>query len=139
MPQNGTHHMLPPAKQMDSPNYYHHYSPQEQQPMPGAMHPGIPNGQPALSPSGNPHKRLKRSTISSISSAEDDVESVGDENESMSSYYGKSPANLSASGNLSSSGNLSGSSSSGWQGDHMDPGIKLSVVLCVAILCFVIN
>ncbi|XP_021343540.1 nuclear factor 1 X-type-like isoform X10 [Mizuhopecten yessoensis] len=112
MPQNGTVSMMPPSKQMDSPSYYN-YSPQEQPQVVGGMpHPGMPNGQSALSPSGHPHKRLKRSTMSSISSAEDDVESVGDENETMSNYYGKSPANL------------SGSGSSGWQGDHMDPGLQ---------------
>ena len=106
MPQNGIHPMMPPGKQMDSPNYYN-YSPQDQGIV---MHvQGLQNG-PALSPSGNPHKRLKRNTMSSISSADDEVESVGDENESMSSYYGKSPANL------------SGNSSAGWQGDNMDPG-----------------
>ncbi|XP_060081476.1 nuclear factor 1 X-type-like isoform X2 [Ylistrum balloti] len=112
MPQNGTVPMMPPSKQMDSPSYYN-YSPQEQSQVVGGMpHPGMPNGQSALSPSGHPHKRLKRNTISSISSAEDDVESVGDENETMSNYYAKSSANLSSSG------------SSGWQGDHMDPGLQ---------------
>ncbi|OWF34916.1 nuclear factor 1 X-type-like isoform X2 [Mizuhopecten yessoensis] len=117
MPQNGTVSMMPPSKQMDSPSYYN-YSPQEQPQVVGGMpHPGMPNGQSALSPSGHPHKRLKRSTMSSISSAEDDVESVGDENETMSNYYGKSPANL------------SGSGSSGWQGDHMDPGLTNSAAM----------
>ncbi|XP_071146142.1 nuclear factor 1 X-type-like isoform X3 [Mytilus edulis] len=106
LPQNGIHPMMPPAKQMDSPSYYN-YSAQDI-----VMHvqQGLQNG-PALSPSGNPHKRLKRTTMSSISSADDEVESVGDESESMSSYYGKSQANL------------SGNSSAGWQGDSMDPGI----------------
>lgn len=105
LPQNGIHPMMPPAKQMDSPSYYN-YSAQDI-----VMHvqQGLQNG-PALSPSGNPHKRLKRTTMSSISSADDEVESVGDESESMSSYYGKSQANL------------SGNSSAGWQGDSMDPG-----------------
>ena len=99
--------MMPPGKQMDSPSYYN-YSPSDQNIV---MHvqQALQNG-PALSPSGNPHKRLKRTTMSSISSADDEVESVGDENESMSSYYGKSPANL------------SGNCSAGWQGDNMDPG-----------------
>jgi hypothetical protein len=54
--------------------------------------------------------------MSSISSADDEVESVGDENESMSSYYGKSP-------------NLSGNSSAGWQGDGMDPGMFFELYL----------
>jgi hypothetical protein len=109
LPQNGIHPMMPPGKQMDSPGYYN-YSSQDQGIV---MHvQGLQNG-PALSPSGNPHKRLKRTTMSSISSADDEVESVGDENESMSSYYGKSP-------------NLSGNSSAGWQGDGMDPGMFIN-------------
>lgn len=105
--------MLPPQKQMDSPGSYYNYSPHPQdQPMGSGMHPGMSNGQAALSPSGHPHKRMKRNTISSISSADEDAESVGDENESMSSYYGKSSSTLNSSG------------SSGWQeGSHMaDPG-----------------
>lgn len=113
MPPNGTHPMLPPQKQMDSPGSYYNYSPHPQdQSMGSGMHPGMSNGQSALSPSGHPHKRLKRNTISSISSADEDAESVGDENESMSSYYGKSSSTLNSSG------------SSGWQeGSHMaDPG-----------------
>ena len=120
LPQNGIHPMMPPGKQMDSPGYYN-YSPQDQGIV---MHvQGLQNG-PALSPSGNPHKRLKRTTMSSISSADDEVESVGDENESMSSYYGKSP-------------NLSGNSSAGWQGDGMDPGMfinEFNFKLCTFIL-----
>ena len=112
LPQNGIHPMMPPGKQMDSPGYYN-YSSQDQGIV---MHvQGLQNG-PALSPSGNPHKRLKRTTMSSISSADDEVESVGDENESMSSYYGKSP-------------NLSGNSSAGWQGDGMDPGMQQQMIL----------
>ncbi|XP_061175524.1 nuclear factor 1 X-type-like isoform X2 [Saccostrea echinata] len=120
MPPNGTHPMLLPQKQMDSPGSYYNYSPHPQdQPMGSGMHPGMSNGQSALSPSGHPHKRLKRNTISSISSADEDAESVGDENESMSSYYGKSSSTLNSSG------------SSGWQeGSHMaDPGLQQSLVL----------
>lgn len=120
MPPNGTHPMLLPQKQMDSPGSYYNYSPHPQdQPMGSGMHPGMSNGQSALSPSGHPHKRLKRNTISSISSADEDAESVGDENESMSSYYGKSSSTLNSSG------------SSGWQeGSHMaDPGLQPSLVL----------
>ncbi|KAL5021707.1 hypothetical protein ScPMuIL_000862 [Solemya velum] len=113
MPQNGTHPMIPQNK-MDSPSYYS-YSPQEPS-MVGSMHPNMPNGQSALSPSGNPHKRLKRSTISSISSAEDDVESVGDETENMHNYYGKSPAPMS-------------NQSSSWQGEHIDTGMTHSPVM----------
>ncbi|XP_056018499.1 nuclear factor 1 X-type-like isoform X6 [Ostrea edulis] len=120
MPPNGTHSMLPPQKQMDSPGSYYNYSPHPQdQPMGSGMHPGMSNGQSALSPSGHPHKRLKRNTISSISSADEDAESVGDESESMSSYYGKSSSTLNSSG------------SSGWQeGGHMaDPGLQQPLVL----------
>lgn len=120
MPHNGTHPMLPPQKQMDSPGSYYNYSPHPQdQPMGSGMHPGMSNGQAALSPSGHPHKRMKRNTISSISSADEDAESVGDENESMSSYYGKSSSTLNSSG------------SSGWQeGSHMaDPGLQQPLVL----------
>jgi hypothetical protein len=74
--------------------------------------------QSSLSPS-NPHKRIKRHTISSISS--DDVESVGGEepqdglaNQALHNqvlppnYYGKSPSNNSLS-----------SQSSGWQAEHV--------------------
>ncbi|KAK3091094.1 hypothetical protein FSP39_017063 [Pinctada imbricata] len=111
MPQNG-HPMLPPGRTMDSPSYYN-YSPQEQPVV--AMHPGMPNGQSALSPSHNPHKRLKRTAMSSISSADDDNDNEGEENESMSSYYAKSSSTLNSSG------------SSGWQESHMgDPGIAHS-------------
>ncbi|WAR24645.1 hypothetical protein MAR_038314 [Mya arenaria] len=89
MPPNGTHPMLPPPK-IDSPSYYN-YSPHPQDPSQHmaamASHHGMPNGQSQVSPSGNPHKRLKRSTMSSISSADDDQESVGDDTEQMSSYY----------------------------------------------------
>lgn len=107
MPQNG-HPMLPPGRTMDSPSYYN-YSPQEQPVV--TMHPGMPNGQSALSPSTNPHKRLRRSAMSSISSADDDNDNEGEENESMSSYYAKSSSTLNSSG------------SSGWQESHMtDPG-----------------
>ena len=87
MPQNG-HPMMPPSRAMDSPSSYYNYSPQEQPVVP--MHPGLPNGQSALSPAANPHKRLKRTAMSSISSADDDNDNEGEENESMSSYYAKS-------------------------------------------------
>ncbi|XP_050402626.1 nuclear factor 1 X-type isoform X2 [Patella vulgata] len=107
MPQNGTHTMLPPPK-IESPNYYN-YSPQEQNMVP-MQHHNLPNGQSALSPAGNPHKRLKRNTISSISSAEDDVESVGEENEMV--YYKPAVS-------------MTGQSTS-WQSDQMDPGLNHS-------------
>lgn len=112
MPPNGTHPMLPPPK-IDSPSYYN-YSPHPQDPSQQHMvamttHHGIPNGQSQLSPSGNPHKRLKRSTMSSISSADEDQESVGDDAEQMSSYY--------------KSGGMPGQS--GWQDPNMDPGTTL--------------
>ncbi|XP_053394945.1 nuclear factor 1 X-type-like isoform X3 [Mercenaria mercenaria] len=110
MPPNGTHPMLPPPK-IDSPSYYN-YSPHPQDPNQQHMvamsaHHGMPNGQSQLSPSGNPHKRLKRSTMSSISSADEDQESVGDDTEQMSTYY--------------KSGGMAGQS--GWQDPNMDPGL----------------
>lgn len=111
MPPNGTHPMLPPPK-IDSPSYYN-YSPHPQDPTQqhmvamSAQH-GMPNGQSQLSPSGNPHKRLKRSTMSSISSADEDQESVGDDAEQMSSYY--------------KSGGMPGQSS--WSDPNMDPGMQ---------------
>lgn len=111
MPQNGTHGMVPQGR-LDSPGSYYSYSPHTQdpnQPTMVPMHPAaMPNGQPpALSPASNPHKRLKRTTMSSISSAEDDVESVGESEENLSGYYSKS---------------ASGLASHQWQGDHMDHG-----------------
>ncbi|XP_052774876.1 nuclear factor 1 A-type-like [Mya arenaria] len=114
MPPNGTHPMLPPPK-IDSPSYYN-YSPHPQDPSQHmaamASHHGMPNGQSQVSPSGNPHKRLKRSTMSSISSADDDQESVGDDTEQMSSYY-------------KASGGMGVPTS--WQQDpQMDPGVVQS-------------
>lgn len=103
MPQNGTHPMLTSSK-TDSPSYFN-YSPQ---PMVGPLHPNMANGQPALSPSGNPNKRLKSNTISSISPADDDVESVGDETEN---YYNKSSS--------------MSSQSQGWQSEHLDPEFNM--------------
>ncbi|KAL3868266.1 hypothetical protein ACJMK2_041095 [Sinanodonta woodiana] len=108
MPPNGTHPMISGGK-MDSPSYYN-FSPQDSQMVGGGMHPGLSNGQGALSPSGNPHKRLKRSTISSISSADEDGESVGDDTETMTSYYGKSSG--------------MGNQSTGWQDSMSDPGMQ---------------
>lgn len=108
MPQNGTHGMVPQTR-LDSPSSYYSYSPHAQdpsQPTMVSLHPALPNGQPgALSPAGNPHKRLKRTTMSSISSAEEDVESVGEEGENLSGYFAKSAAGLTA---------------HQWQGDHVD-------------------
>lgn len=109
MPPNGTHPMLPQPK-MDSPSYYN-YSPHPQDPQSHmvGMHPGMPNGQSQLSPSGNPHKRRKHGGMSSMSSTEDDVESTGDDTEHMSNYYGKSPMS---------------NQSAGWQEQPMDPGMQ---------------
>ncbi|XP_052255880.1 nuclear factor 1 X-type-like isoform X3 [Dreissena polymorpha] len=113
MPHNGTHPMLPPPK-IDSPSYYQ-YSPHPQdhsQHMAAmASHHGMPNGQAQLSPSGNPHKRLKRSTMSSISSADEDQESIGDDTEQMSSYY-------------KASGGMGGHTSAWQQDPNMDPGMQ---------------
>lgn len=122
MPPNGTHPMLPPPK-IDSPSYYN-YSPHPQDPnhhmvAMTAHHGGMPNGQSQLSPSGNPHKRLKRSTMSSISSADEDQESVGDDTEQMSTYY-------KASG-------MAGQQ--GWQDPNMDPGKVLNQYACVCVCC----
>ncbi|XP_052255873.1 nuclear factor 1 A-type-like isoform X2 [Dreissena polymorpha] len=115
MPHNGTHPMLPPPK-IDSPSYYQ-YSPHPQdhsQHMAAmASHHGMPNGQAQLSPSGNPHKRLKRSTMSSISSADEDQESIGDDTEQMSSYY-------------KASGGMGGHTSAWQQDPNMDPGAPSS-------------
>ncbi|XP_025111030.1 nuclear factor 1 A-type-like isoform X2 [Pomacea canaliculata] len=114
MPQNGTHGMVPQTR-LDSPSSYYSYSPHAQdpgQPTMVSLHPALPNGQPgALSPAGNPHKRLKRTTMSSISSAEEDVESVGEEGENLSGYFAKSAAGLTA---------------HQWQGDHVDHSVAQS-------------
>jgi len=69
----------------------------------------ISNGQSVLSPSGHPQKSIKRTNMSSISSAEDDMECVRDKHETMNNYESRSPANLSESVSL-------------WQDNHMDPG-----------------
>ncbi|XP_025111035.1 nuclear factor 1 A-type-like isoform X7 [Pomacea canaliculata] len=115
MPQNGTHGMVPQTR-LDSPSSYYSYSPHAQdpgQPTMVSLHPALPNGQPgALSPAGNPHKRLKRTTMSSISSAEEDVESVGEEGENLSGYFAKSAAGLTA---------------HQWQGDHVDHTMSQSL------------
>ena len=67
-------------------------------------HPGLPNGQPStLSPAGIPHKSRKRPAVGSLSSADDDVESVEGEGESMGAYYKSA---------------LVGSHH--WQNDHVD-------------------
>ena len=125
MPPNGTHPMLPPPK-IDSPSYYQ-YSPHPQDPsqhmVAMAAHHSLPNGQSQLSPSGNPHKRLKRSTMSSISSTEDDQESIGDDAEQMTTYY-KSP------------GGMAGQPSS-WQDPNMDPGESTSLACsCCLPSCY---
>ncbi|XP_059154393.1 nuclear factor 1 A-type-like isoform X2 [Physella acuta] len=106
---NGNHTLLPQGR-LDSPNYYN-YSPQDQHGSMLQMHPvTMTNGQSSLSPAGDsyshPHKKLKRNHINSMSSVEDDVESVEGE-ESLSGYYTK--------------GSLAHQS---WQGDHMEPGLS---------------
>jgi hypothetical protein len=58
--------------------------------------------QESLSPKSIRHKRFKRSHLTSVSSVDDDIESVGDED---AMYYGKSPASLP-------------NQSSSWQGEH---------------------
>lgn len=75
---------------MDSLGSYYNYSFYLQDQFMGfGMYLGMFNGQLVLSFSGYFYKRLKRNIISSILFVDEDVESVGDENESMSSYYGK--------------------------------------------------
>lgn len=110
MPQNGNHGMVHHhTGRLDSPASYYSYSPHPQdpnQPNLVSLHPGLSNGQPStLSPVNNPHKRLKRTTMSSISSADEDVESVGEEGENLSGYFSKSAAGLAP---------------QQWQGDHVD-------------------
>ena len=56
--------------------------------------------------SGNNSKRLKRHHVSSISSVDDDGESVESE-ENLSGYYSKSAGGLQP---------------HSWQGDHIEPG-----------------
>ncbi|KAH9491988.1 hypothetical protein Btru_026642 [Bulinus truncatus] len=106
---NGTHTLLPQDR-LDSPSYYN-YSPQDQHGSMVQMHPvTMPNGQSSLSPAGDsysqPHKKLKRNHMNSMSSVEDDVESVEGE-ENLSGYYSK--------------GGLSHPS---WQSDHMESGLS---------------
>ncbi|XP_055884977.1 nuclear factor 1 X-type-like isoform X2 [Biomphalaria glabrata] len=106
---NGTHTLLSQGR-LDSPSYYN-YSPQEQHGSLVQMHPvTLANGQSSLSPAGDsyshPHKKLKRNHINSMSSVEDDVESVEGE-ENLSGYYSK--------------GVLAHQS---WQSDHMDSGLN---------------
>jgi nuclear factor I len=99
-------------RRMDSPNYYN-YSPQDQGPPTMVpMHAvSMTNGQTAaLSPVGNPHKKLKRNHMNSMSSVDDDVESVEGE-DNLSSYYTKVP------------GGVLGPHSS-WQGEHMESGVS---------------
>ncbi|XP_048255760.1 nuclear factor 1 X-type-like isoform X2 [Haliotis rufescens] len=111
--QNGNHGMMVQNK-MDSPNYYN-YSPQSESALVN-MHAGMPNGQPTLSPAaGNPHKRLKRTTMSSISSAEDDVESVGEEAETINQYYAKPASSI--------------GQQASWQSDHVDSGLQESMIM----------
>ena len=52
------------------------------------------------------------------------MESVGDDTEHMSNYYGKSPASMS-------------SQSSGWQEQPMDPGRLCGVVQHAASVCVI--
>lgn len=106
---NGTHTLLPQGR-LDSPSYYN-YSPQDQHGSMVQMHPvAMTNGQSSLSPAGDSyshtHKKLKRNHMNSMSSVEDDVESVEGE-ENLSGYYSK--------------GGLAHQS---WQGEHMEPGIS---------------
>ncbi|BFY99276.1 hypothetical protein BsWGS_02316 [Bradybaena similaris] len=111
MTPNGTHSLIQQGR-MDSPSYYS-YSPQEQGPPTMVpMHAvAMANGQAAtLSPAGNPHKKLKRSHMNSMSSVDDDVDSVEGE-DTLSGYYAKS-----------SGGSLGPHSS--WQAEHMEPGLS---------------
>ncbi|XP_076440544.1 uncharacterized protein LOC143279999 isoform X2 [Babylonia areolata] len=109
LPQNGSHGMVHQGR-LDSPGSYYAQDPVAPTMVP--IHRGLPNGQPhALSPAGNPHKRLKRPAMSSISSADDDGESVGEEGENLSGYYAKSAAGLGP---------------HQWQSEHVDQGVSPS-------------
>ncbi|XP_076440550.1 uncharacterized protein LOC143279999 isoform X8 [Babylonia areolata] len=112
LPQNGSHGMVHQGR-LDSPGSYYAQDPVAPTMVP--IHRGLPNGQPhALSPAGNPHKRLKRPAMSSISSADDDGESVGEEGENLSGYYAKSAAGLGP---------------HQWQSEHVDQGLAQSLVM----------
>ncbi|RUS89856.1 hypothetical protein EGW08_002386 [Elysia chlorotica] len=110
MTPNGTHQLLPGGR-LDSPSYYN-YSPQDHHAGPPtmvAMHPvAMTNGQASASSPGHPHKKLKRNHINSMSSVEDDQESVEGE-ENLSGYYTKGPG-----------GGLQHHQA--WHQDHMEPG-----------------
>ncbi|GFS18148.1 nuclear factor 1 [Elysia marginata] len=111
MTPNGTHPLLPGGR-LDSPSYYN-YSPQDHHGGPPTMVPMHPvamtNGQAsASSPGGHPHKKLKRNHINSMSSVEDDQESVEGE-ENLSGYYTKGPG-----------GGLQHHQA--WHQEHMEPG-----------------
>ena len=114
-PQNGmeAHGVL---GKLESDHYYTYPCNQALGPAGVQPMPPMPNGEPsALSPTRG-HKRLKRSNMGSMSSVDDDGESVGDEGQPQEGqvpayYHGKSPSN-----------SLNGGQS--WQGEHnsMDPG-----------------
>ncbi|XP_013398075.1 nuclear factor 1 A-type isoform X2 [Lingula anatina] len=89
--------------QMETPSYYQNFSMSSQLMSPAvAGMRRLPNGQPALSPSRTKRQRF----ANSMSSVDDEVESMGDENENMN-IYGKSPASQTGS----------------WHSDHsIDPG-----------------
>ncbi|KAK7099735.1 nuclear factor 1 C-type-like isoform X3 [Littorina saxatilis] len=112
LPQNGMHSMVPQGR-LDSPSSYYSFSPHphdQGQPSMVPMQPPLPNGQhPPLSPAGNPHKRLKRHAMSSISSADDEGESVGEEGENLSYYKQAALAHHQ------------------WQGEHVDHGMGQSL------------
>ncbi|XP_076462627.1 nuclear factor 1 A-type-like isoform X2 [Babylonia areolata] len=114
VPQNGAHTLVGGQGGLDSPSSYYTYSPHTQDPGPPsivAMHPAHPNGQTAaITPPTNPHKRLKRTAVSSVSSADDDMESVGEEGENLSSYYAKSAG-------------LAAATAHHWQTDAVDHGV----------------
>lgn len=111
MTPNGTHPLLPGSR-LDSPSYYN-YSPQDHHagaPTMVTMHPvAMTNGQAsASSPGGHPHKKLKRNHINSMSSVEDDQESVEGE-ENLSGYYTKGPGGVLQ-------------HHPAWHQEHMEPG-----------------
>ncbi|XP_076462629.1 uncharacterized protein LOC143294983 isoform X4 [Babylonia areolata] len=120
VPQNGAHTLVGGQGGLDSPSSYYTYSPHTQDPGPPsivAMHPAHPNGQTAaITPPTNPHKRLKRTAVSSVSSADDDMESVGEEGENLSSYYAKSAG-------------LAAATAHHWQTDAVDHGMAQSLGL----------
>ncbi|CAG5135889.1 unnamed protein product, partial [Candidula unifasciata] len=111
MMPNGSHPLIPQGR-MDSPSYYN-YSPQDHgQPTMVSMHAlAMNNGQSyVFCPTGIQHKKLKRGHLNSMSSLDEDGESV-EEDDHLNDYYSKMAGGGGGLGHHPS-----------WQGDHMDQG-----------------